>query len=187
MKYYKHLIPYIALMVMSVVLYRQCTEKVKPQVKIVTKTIKIPEYINHFDTITVFKPFKSTIIDTTYKEKYLNAKDSIERLKLYLDAINIKEYNQKFTDTFQTINVYTKTRGDLLSQSVNYKTFKRDIIQNDTILIKPRRSLNIGLEINNKLDVRASLLYTDRKKTIYSVGIDANKNIHGGIFIPIFK
>jgi hypothetical protein len=184
---YKNIIPYIALMVMSVILYRQCTTKIKPEIKVITKTIKVPEYINNFDTITIFKPFKKVLVDSIYKEKYLKAKDSLERLNLYLEAIKIKEYNEKFTDTFQTINVYTKTRGTLLAQSLSYKTFKRDIIYKDTIFIKPRRMLSIGLETSTNLDIKASLLYTTRKKTIYSIGIDANKNISGGIFIPIFK
>ena len=185
----KQLIPYIGLMLLSVLLYRQCTlPPVVPETIIKERIIKVPEIVNNFDTITIFKPFKRTIIDSTYKDAYLAEKDSSARLKMYLKAVTIKEFNQNFTDTFQSIDVYTKTRGDLLAQTVNYKTFERIIKTKDTVMLpKPRRMLSVGIEGNNNLDFKAGFLYTDRKKTIYSVGVDIDKNIYGGIFIPIFK
>lgn len=188
--------PYLAIAIISVLFYRQCSlPPLKPEIKIVEKVISVPEYVNHFDTIYLPKPFKRTIIDSTYKEMYLKAKDSIERLELYLKAITVKEYNQTFTDTFQTIKVYSKTRGDLLAQTLDYKTFKREIIYKDTIIYpKPRRILSVGIEGNNKLDFKAGFLYTDRKKTIYSIGVNIDKNIYldiptinFGIYIPLLK
>ena len=185
----RNLMPYLGLMILSVLLYRQCTlDPIKPEIIIKEKIIKIPEYIHFFDTIKVFKPIKHTVIDSTYKDAYLAEKDSTARLNLYLKAITVKEYNQNFTDTFQGIDVYTKTRGVLLAQTVRYKTFEREIIYKDTIkLPKPRRMLSMGIEGNTKLDFKAGFLYTNRKKTIYSIGIDIDKNIYGGIYIPIFK
>lgn len=185
----RNLIPYIGLMLLSVLLYRQCTlPPVVPETIIKERIIKVPEIVNHFDTVTIFKPFKRTIIDSTYKDAYLAEKDSVKRLNLYLKAITVKEYTQNFTDTFQSIDVYTKTRGDLLAQTVNYKTFEREIIYKDTVILpKPRRTLHLGVEGNNNLDFKAGLLYTNRKKTIYSVGVDIDKNISVGIFIPLIK
>ena len=185
----RNLIPYIGLMLLSVLLYRQCTlPPIIPETIIKERIIKVPEIVNHFDTVTIFKPFKRTIIDSTYKDAYLAEKDSTARLNLYLKAITIKEFNKNFKDTFQSIDVYTKTRGDLLAQTVSYKTFEREIIYKDTVILpKPRRTLHIGVEGNNKLDFKAGLLFTNRKKTIYSIGIDIDKNIYGGIYIPVFK
>ncbi len=196
MKILLNYIPYIGLMILSVLLYRQCTlDPIKPEIIIKEKIIKVPEIVNHFDTVTIFKPFKRIVIDSTYKDKYLSAKDSVERLELYLKAITVKEFNQNFTDTFQSIDVYTKTRGDLLAQTVRYKAFEREIIYKDTIIYpKPRRMLSVGIEGNNNLNFKAGFLYTDRKKTIYSLGVNIDKNLYlniptfnFGIYIPLIK
>ena len=185
----KNYIPYIAIAILSVLFYRQCTLP-GPEPEIITKeiTVTIPEYINTFDTITILKPYKSVKIDSTYKHQYLKAKDSLQRLNLYLEAIKLQEYNTNFTDSTQSIDVWTRTRGSILGQTVNYKIFEHQITTTDTIeLPKARRTLHIGFETSTELDLKASLIYTNRKKTIYSVGINQNKAVFVGIAIPIFK
>lgn len=185
----KNYIPYIAIAVLSVLFYRQCTlPKPEPKIIIKEKIVTIPEVINHFDTITILKPFKSIEIDSTYKQQYLKSKDSIQRLNLYLEAISVHEYNQNFKDSTQSIDVWTRTRGSILGQTVNYKIFEQQITTKDTIeLPKTRRSLHLGFETSSNLDLKASLLYTNRKKTIYSVGVNQDKTIFVGIAIPLFK
>ena len=54
-------------------------------------------------------------------------------------------------------------------------------------LPKARRTLHLELETSSELDLKASLLYTNRKKTIYSVGVNQDKAIFVGIAIPLFK
>jgi hypothetical protein len=181
--------PYLAIAIISLLFYRQCNIPLSPpEITIKEKIIKIPEIKNHFDTITILKPFKQFKIDSAYKNRYLMAKDSLERLNLYLSAITVKEYNQNFTDSTQSIDVWTKSRGELLAQTLKYKIFERQIINIDTIkLPKSRRTIHLGFETSTKLDLKASLLYTDRKKTIYSVGINPEKTVFVGISIPLLK
>jgi hypothetical protein len=185
----KNYIPYIAIAILSILFYRQCTLPAPdPQIIIKEKIITVPEQINHFDTITILKPFKTVKIDSTYKHQYLTAKDSLQRLNLYLAAITIQEYNQNFKDSTQSIDVWTRTRGSILGQTVNYKIFEHQITTTDTIeLPKARRTLHIGFETSTELDLKASLIYTNRKKTIYSVGVNQDKAIFVGIAIPLFK
>lgn len=185
----KNYMPYVIISIMSVLFYRQCNlPKPPPEIIVKEKIVKIPEYINNFDTITVFKRFKEVKIDSLYKYEYLQAKDSIQRLKLFIDAITIKEYNENFTDSLQSIDIYTKTRGEVLAQNVKYKLFEREITVKDTIILpKNRRTLNLGFETSSDLDLKASLLYTDRKKTIYSIGINQEKTVFIGVAIPLLK
>ena len=181
--------PYLAIAIISVLFYRQCSIPLpNPEIIIKERIIKVPEIKHSFDTITILKPFKDTVIDSTYKLAYLNAKDSITRLKLYLDAITVKEYNENFTDSMQSIDVYSKTRGNLIAQMVSYKLFEREIKTKDTIILPlARRTLHLGFETSTNLDLKANLFYTDRKKTIYSIGINPEKTVFIGIAIPLIK
>lgn len=181
--------PYLAIAIISVLFYRQCgIPAPEPKIIIKERTITIPEIKNHFDTITILKPFKQFKIDSAYKNRYLKAKDSLQRLNLYLAAITVREYNQNFTDSTQSIDVWTRSRGDLLGQTVKYTIFEKKITTKDTIqLPKNRRTLHLGFETSTKLDLKANLFYTDRKKTIYSVGINPEKTIFIGIAIPLIK
>lgn len=181
--------PYLAIAIISVLFYRQCSIPLpEPEIIIKERIIKVPEIKHSFDTITILKPFKQTITDSTYKLAYLNAKDSLARLNLYLDAITAKEYNENFTDSIQSIDVYSKTRGNLIAQTVSYKLFEREIKTKDTIVLPlPRRTIHLGFETSTKLDLKANLFYTDRKKTIYSVGINPEKTVFIGIAIPLIK
>jgi len=116
------------------------------------------------------------------------AKDSLERLNLFLAAITVKEYDQNFTDSTQSIDVWTKSRGDVLAQTLKYTIFEKNIKIIDTIpLPKPRRTIHLGFETSTKLDLKANLFYTDRKKTIYSIGINPEKTVFVGIAIPLIK
>jgi len=185
----KNYIPYIAICILSILFYRQCTlPGPEPKILIKEVIVKVPEIINTFDTITIFKRSNSVKIDSIYKNRYISTKDSLQRLKLYLDAIAVKEYNQNFKDSTQSIDIWTQTRGDLIAQTVKYNIFERTIKTNDTIILpNNRRTLNLGFETSTNLDLKASLLYTNRKKTIYSIGINQEKTVFIGIAIPLIK
>lgn len=125
-------IPWIIVAVLSVLLYTCSGEKSKPE----TVYIKIPEKIVEVKTETKieYKKSKPQIIEIAGKEiktenpvnlelveNYNKQKDSIERLKLYLSAIQEKEQVRTFDKDGVVVDVTTKTRGDILNQSIVYK------------------------------------------------------------------
>lgn len=91
-------------------------EVIKKETKIVYKkqkgdTIKIAG-----DTIITENPVNKDLVDN-----YTKQKDSISKLKLYISSIEEKEQVRTFTKGFITVNVTSKTRGDLLDQSIEYQ------------------------------------------------------------------
>lgn len=88
----------------------------KPQ----TITIKGKDGKN--TTITVENPVNKELLD-----KYQEAKDSIAKLKLYAVAIEEKEQIRTFEQDGVKIEVKSKTRGDLISQSVKYQLPPQEI------------------------------------------------------------
>lgn len=93
-------------------------------------------------------PVGKIIVDEQYKNAYENAKDSIERLNLYLNAIQVKERidTAVSNDTIEIIQ-WSKTRGDLLEYKVDYN-IKEKIFEYkpETIIRRPKLSLHLGTE-----------------------------------------
>ena len=98
---------------------------------------------------------------------------------MYLDAITIREYKEQFKDSAQEVNVFTKVRGEMLAQSLDYKIFERSVTHTDTIEIKKKRQIYLSPQAGynyNTFEIKAgaSLLYIDRKKRLYSLGYDTS-------------
>lgn len=174
----KTLLPYLICIVLGLLLARECNKEKAPEIIVRTVTIKVPEIINHIDTI--YKPIPKVIYktDTITLQKFLSATDSI-KIALYVDATKIREYKEQFKDSIQEINVFTKVRGEMLAQSLDYKIFEQIITQTDTIEIKKKRHLYLlpqaGYNYTTfEIKAGASLLYIDRKKRLYSLGYDTS-------------
>ena len=104
----------------------------------------------------------------------LKNKDSLQILKLYLKSIEEKEQSRIFYDKNQSIEVYTKYRGDILDQKIlNYKIKERDTLikpiiketkfavyigssLNYTKELKLTPSANVGVQISNRLILTGS-------------------------------
>ena len=128
-------------------------------------------------------------------EKYKKA-DSIAKLNQYNDAISIREYNQKFIDTFQTVEVYSKTRGKLLEQSINYKTNKYFIPLDTTVTTKIKGKFKVlgQLEVGtpilndnnfNKIIVKPSIIFQNSKNNGISLSVDTQGNGYLGVLIKL--
>jgi len=101
-------------------------------------TVTIPEKSGSFDfrdnpaPVTKEQPGKhpkpeiirEQVIDSSYYFAYISLQDSIERQKMFEDAIMIRQYFERFEDENQKIDVYTDVRGSMLSQKVDYTIFE---------------------------------------------------------------
>lgn len=177
-----------------------------PSVKGTSDTTKLPSPITIQNPLnkTLLKSNKELLkknkslskelkISNTMLEQYKKS-DSINKEDMYKQAISIKEYNETFIDSFQTISVYSKTRGTLLKQSIDYKTNKYTIPLDTTITTKIKNkfkvfgSLEIGNPLlSNKTDlpsivVKPGIIFKNSKDNGISVSIDTRGYVWlGGI------
>lgn len=120
----------------------------KPKIKEVKIPIRIevpvPVIENDFDTVKDPIPIppkkdknnKPIIqIDSTYYDKYIKLKDSVERDSMFKKAIEINTYKEKVEDDSITINLTMKVRGKLLEYQAGYKTKPRTILLDTTVTV----------------------------------------------------
>ena len=196
MNWIKKLIWPFATVVFLLLWFQQCNKDPEIQEVIVEKIVKIPSIENVFDTIKIPQdPQYIKEIDSIYYKEYLELKDSIQKDSAYKDAIAIKEYTQNFSDGFQSVDVFSKTRGSLLEQSVSYKTKPKTIIVKDTIEIKTKNSFALGAEIGvptiQNLDatpvIKGGVEFTNKKGNAFSLSYDTEGRAWVGYKFKIFK
>lgn len=146
--------------------------------------IEVPVYIK--DT--------KIIVDSTYKEKYEKAvkeKDSVTAKLLFLEAIQINEYNEvAVNDDNVKVDLYAKTRGSLLAYRVDYKIKEKTFTYTpEVVYIRPRLTLLTGVDLmlpnipNGEIgspDFKFDLGFQNKKGNVISVGYDTNNYIHIG-------
>lgn len=180
-------LPWAFLIVCSILLVRQCGQDPKIEYIPVEVEVLVPSVEKDFDTIykptTVYVKVKE--IDSSYYKKYVKLKDSVAKDIMFKEAIEINEYKQVFEDTLQTINVYTKSRGTVLSQSVSYKTKPYTIKVKDSVENKVKSSLSIGTELGiptvPSLDmtpvVKGNIIFTNKKGNTFSASYDTEGKV----------
>lgn len=145
---WKPALPWLALAVVAFFLVKGLIEEPETEYIYRDVTVEVPVVEHVFDTI--IKPVAvvrtKVEIDSTYYEEYKKLKDSVEKDSMFKEAIKINEYNTKFEDSIQTIKVYSKTRGELLEQSAEYKTKKRSITIKDSVAIHKRFKVHVGVQ-----------------------------------------
>jgi len=170
-----------------------------------TVTIVIPEVSGTVEetvkdvpktTVEIYDPIPKTvtkiIVDKEYKEKYERAikeNDSLTAINLFLQSIEINEYNRVLVDN-DTLKLvaYAKTRGILLKYKVDY-TIKENTITYDPVVVKERPKFTLlaggGLIVpTNQLDptmaFKADIGFQNQKGNIIEVGYDTQQNIYVG-------
>lgn len=116
---------------------------------------------------------------------YTNATDSIERLKMYIDAIQLKSFNKTFEDDYLSATVKGISQGEVKEIGLDYK------IKPQPIPITKFRLL-AGLNFSNtilfnKPIFNANLGFQNSKGNIVEVGFDSEKRINIGYKLSIFK
>lgn len=128
-------------------------------------------------------------INKKLADDYLKATDSIKRLKLYLDAIQEKDGTYVYDNNDVKLEIYAKTRGELLELKPKYTVksmeIKADVPQKETVF-----ALYGGLELSNNatltnLSVKADVGVQNKKGTIFTVGADTRGNYYVGTKVKI--
>lgn len=184
----------ILLLAMMFFVWDRCTRK--DEVIEIPIEIEVPVPVVERYTDTIEKPVPVYINNPINKELLsenqdlldkFNKADSLLKIKQYEDAISIREYKETFEDTFQTIDVYTKTRGEMLQQYVHYKTKPRTIKIDTTIITTVKGKFKVfGLieggtnviSVNpiNKVIGKGTIIFKNSKDNGISVGIDTQGN-----------
>jgi len=110
---------------------------------------------------------------------YINAKDSLEKEKLYNSAIELKSFNQPFENDNFKANVKGIVQGEVKSMQLDYELKKLPIE-------KTRFRMLLGAGINfNAADL--NLGFQNAKGNILEFGYDTEKNIRIGYKQSIFS
>jgi len=198
------LIPYVIIAILLFVLFfKRCGDRG-------SNTIETPEIEGDFeeqepiyitDTDTVYVTKWETLTDTIEVKTnnpvndslaiaYQSAKDSLERYKLYLSAIQIKTFKNTFEDEYLKLSLTGRVQGDLLGITPKYTIKSQEIEVPETSL----RFL-IGGGIGNNLDFndftyRVNLGLQNAKGNIIRVGysrIRSQDYIFLGYDVSIFE
>lgn len=129
-------------------------------------------------------------INKQLADDYLKATDSIKRLKLYLDAIQEKEGTYVYDNKDLKLEIYAKTRGELLEIKPKY-TIKPTEVKVDVPVKQTVFAMYGGLELINNanlnnLGVKAEVGIQNRKGTIFTLGADNRSNYYVGAKVRIF-
>jgi len=174
----------------------------EPETKVITVTI--PEKSGSFDfrenpvPVTKDEPGKhpnpeiirAQVIDSSYYFAYIALQDSIERQKMFEDAITIRQYFERFEDENQKIDVYTDVRGWMLGQKVDYTIFE---VKTDVEVKIPRSNalfLYGGTRyslIDKTPAFEAKIIFKNKRDNLLSIGVDTDGNVSGGYGFKLNK
>lgn len=121
--------------------------------------------------------------------QYVKAKDSIERLNLYLKSIQISSFSSKFEDENILINMNGIVRGEVqeITPSYTIKPRKAEIKPKQTVF-----RLLVGAEVGSsiitpKLNIKANLMLQNKHGDIISGSYDTNQVYWIGFHKSIFN
>lgn len=146
--------------------------------------------VNPANPITVVIPEKGEIIvDDTWRQEYLIAKDSISRLNKYLQAIQIKDTAITFVNN-DTIEIKgdLQTRGQLTKYKLDY-TIKEKIFEYtpEVITQRPKFSLSLGAEAGiptnplDKFSMKANLGLENKRGESLNFSYDTENRVWVGL------
>lgn len=137
---------------------------------------------------------KEVIIDSSYYNKWLKLKDSIERDRMIRDALTIREYNTKFEDDTLTIDIYSKVRGTLLEVKSKYTTKPFTTVIDTTLKVKvPARAKFYGgfelimptrdfIGLGNEPLFQVGGILKTKEDRLIKVGITNKKQVVAGYY-----
>ena len=134
---------------------------------------------------------KEIYIDEKWYKEYLEAKDSIERLNKYVQAIQVKELDTTFIDN-DTIKLdgKIKTRGSILSYKFDYQIKERKFEYTPEVIVRrPRLSLigEVGTGIPTKPNSDFSLYGAIGVENQKGLGFKAGYDTQGVVRVGLSK
>lgn len=180
----------ILLLIIGVGLFLNYFQKEKPIEVIIPeqKGSTGTQIIENVKTIPVPIPGGTeVIVDEKWYKEYLEAKDSLERLNKYVQAIQIKELDTTFIDN-DTIKLSGNitTRGSLLSYKFDYNIKERKFEYTPEVK-RPRLSLigevgtGIPTQINQPLSIYGAAGFENQKGLGVKVGYDTQGVVRVGL------
>jgi len=156
------------------------------------KPIKIHDTIIK-DSI-VFKNKKIILTNPVDKKlvlQYLEAKDSISKLKILINSVKINKYSTKFNNEDIDLTIDTETTGTLNSIKPAY-IIKEKKVDVPVKTLNSVFALYTGVEIYNNKNLnnpgaKIDLGIQNKKGDIYSLGFDTNKNFFVGYKLRIIN
>jgi hypothetical protein len=180
----------ILLLIIGVGLFLNYFQKEKPIEVIIPeqKGSTGTQIIENVKTIPIPIPGGTeVIVDEKWYKEYLEAKDSLERLNKYVQAIQIKSLDTTFIDN-DTIKLSGNitTRGSLLSYKFDYNIKERKFEYTPEVK-RPRLSLigevgtGIPTQINQPLSIYGAAGFENQKGLGVKVGYDTQGVVRVGL------
>lgn len=162
--------------------------------------VSIPAIPGKTDTIyldsIVYKKINNKIVDSTFYHKYIEAKEEVDKLALFLEAIKIQDTTVLLADNDTiSLNVTSRTRGKLIFQYADYIIKERvidvPIIKEEPTFLRVNGGLFVNLPtepFNYNFGVGPKIDLIIKEKDIYSVGWDPfNKVVTVGATKTLLK
>lgn len=209
MKYWKELTIGVLIFII-IMLLQDCKGEEKVIITEKDKIVKIDEVVGDLvpkgtkelpSTGTDSIVYKDRVIysthplDKEWAEKVKKAKDSIAKLNLLVEAIQIKEQNTDFSNKDLELKVWTQTRGELKDIKVNYKIPERDVIVKERTIekfteVKDNFGTLLGGGYNHSLDANTNSSFEVNagiriKKLIILGTANTEKQVGGKILIEL--
>jgi hypothetical protein len=151
--------------------------------------VEIPKIIKQTDTIYKPVPVRIEVPEPGMDElldKYASTMDSLERLKMFVDAITVREYNNTFEDDTIKIDTWSKVRGELLAQSNLYEIKPRSITVPVEIEIPRFNALFLygGTRyslIDKTPAFEAKIIFKNKRDNLLSIGVDTQGFFSAGL------
>lgn len=148
------------------------------------------QIIENVKTIPVPIPGDTeVIVDEKWYKEYLEAKDSLERLNKYLQAIKVNKLDTTFIDN-DTIKLDGSivTRGSLVSYKFNYNIKERKFEYTPEVVTqRPRFSLSIESSVGvpttptTKFSMKGQLGFENRRGNALVIGYDSEQRVWAGV------
>jgi hypothetical protein len=157
----------------------------------VTVEIEVPAKTGEFEPIENPTPITITnteyIVDEALVDEYKKANDSL-KAELFKSAVVVREYEETFEDSVQTIKVKANVTGILNSLSASYVT-KPFTVKKDTVVEfkvpANKKSISLYLEvglptiqdISSTPVLKAGFDFKNKKNMIYGASFDTEKHV----------
>jgi hypothetical protein len=153
--------------------------------------VPIPAIKGKTDTIYKPVPYRievPTPVNDSLLIQYTATKDSLERLRMFVWAITVREYQTEFEDENIKIDTYSRVRGELLAQSNDYFIKPRTITVDTTLEVSVPRFNALYLYggakyslIDKSAGFEAKLVLINKKNNLLSVGLDTQGFFSAGL------
>lgn len=149
--------------------------------RVIERVVTQPVYISQTD--------ETIDVDSEWKKRYEQTQDSLEKTKLYLEAIKIQKYEKTLVDN-DTIQIkgYATTRGSLLDYRVDYTIKPSDFTYTPEYITKrPKFSMVLGVDAgvpstpDTNFLLKGRVGFENSKGNGISLGYDTQQRFYIGL------